>query len=143
MNRESQSKFVPGNKFGAKLVKIFPKFPRFIRRILMHKFQTDPLLKKRMFGTVGVTAVGMFAKDVNELGWMIHITPHTVSLGVGSIATKLEMENGEIVEHEKLAVTLAMDHAVIDGGPATRFLDDLYHMILFHCHDTDWCFKSL
>jgi len=122
------------------LVKNFTNFPRFIRKFLISLINDSPEKKKAMLGTVGVTSVGMFG---NELGYMIHITPHTMSLGLGSIGPRLRKRNGEIVEREMLGCTIAMDHAIIDGGPATRFFNDLYFMITRDCLDADWCFKSL
>ena len=133
-----------GSKGGKKLLKIVPKLPRFIRKMIIHKTFTDPFLKKKLLGTIGLTSVGMFGKDINQLGWMIHITPHTISVGVGSIEKKYEMtKEGKIKERESLAVTVAMDHAIIDGGPATRFFRDFYLMLRDNCLEADWCFKSL
>ncbi|QEE15659.1 2-oxo acid dehydrogenase subunit E2 [Promethearchaeum syntrophicum] len=133
-----------GNKGGKKLLKLVPKLPRFLRKIIIHKTFIDPFLKKKLLGTIGLSAVGMFGKDINQLGWMIHITPHTISVGVGSIEKKFEMQkDGNIKEREFLAVTIAMDHAIIDGGPATRFFRDFYLMLRDNCLEADWCFKSL
>lgn len=133
-----------GNKGGKKLLKMVPKLPRFIRKIIIHKTFTDPFLKKKLLGTIGLSAVGMFGKDINQLGWPIHITPHTISVGVGSIEKKYEIDKeGNITERESLAVTLAMDHSLIDGGPATRFLRDFYLTVRDGCIEADWCFKSL
>ncbi len=133
-----------GNKGGKKLVKMIPKLPRFIRKMIIHKIFTDPYLKKKYLGTIGVSSVGMFGKDINELGWMIHLTPHNASLGVGSKEIKYEMtKEGKIKEREFMAVTLAMDHALIDGGPAARFFREFYLIIRDGCIEADWCFKSL
>ncbi len=54
-----------------------------------------------------------------------------------------ELPSGEIVNHTWLNLTLAMDHAIIDGGPATRFFRDLRGFFETHCIDEPWCFKSL
>ena len=145
--RQGQKKKVElttGNKGGKKLIKIFPKLPRFIRKIIIHKIFTDPLLKKKILGTVGLTAAGMMAKDTDELGWAVYMTPHSCSLGIGSMAKEYKInKEGKVVERESLAVTLAFDHQVIDGGPAARFLQDLYHMVRKGCLEEGWCFKSL
>ncbi|QEE15658.1 2-oxo acid dehydrogenase subunit E2 [Promethearchaeum syntrophicum] len=133
-----------GNKGGKKLIKYFPKFPRFIRKIIIHKIFSTPLLKKKLLGTVGLTAAGMMAKTANQLGWMIHLTPHTFSLGIGAISRGYELDKeGKIVERERLAATIAFDHSVIDGAPASRFLEDMYFMIHSGCLEEEWCFKSL
>ncbi|MCF2141771.1 MAG: 2-oxo acid dehydrogenase subunit E2 [Candidatus Lokiarchaeota archaeon] len=124
----------------AKLLKILIKMPRFIRRMVIHKIFTDPMLKKQLLGTIGVTSVGMFGIG---MGKMIHITPHTLSMGVGGIEKMTYVLDDKVVIREFLGITLAMDHAIIDGGPATRFLHDLRYTIEYRCIDQDWCFKSL
>jgi len=145
--RKGQKKKVElttGNYGGKTLIKIFPKIPRFIRKIIIHKIFTDPLLKKKLLGTVGLTAAGMMAKDTNELGWAVYMTPHSCSLGIGTMAKEYKLnKEGKVVERESLAVTLAFDHAVIDGSPAARFLQDLYYTVREGCLEEDWCFKSL
>jgi len=145
--RQGQKKKVElttGNKGGKTLIKMFPKIPRFIRKIILHKIFTNPLLKKKLLGTVGLTAAGMMAKQTNELGWAVFMTPHSCSLGIGTMAKEYKMnKEGKVIERESLAVTLAFDHQVIDGGPSARFLQDLYYMVRKGCEDEDWCFKSL
>jgi len=133
-----------GNQSGKTLLKIFPKIPRFLRKIIIHNIFTNPLRKKKMLGTVGLTAAGMMAKETNELGWAIYMTPHSCSLGIGTMAKEYKMDKeGKVVERESLAVTLAFDHAVIDGGPSARFLQDLYYSVRKGCLEEEWCFKSL
>ena len=145
--RQGQKKKVElttGNKSGKTLLKIFPKLPRFIRKIIIHKIFSNPLRKKKMLGTVGLTAAGMMAKDTNELGWAVYMTPHSCSLGIGSMAKEYKIDkDGKVIERESLAVTLAFDHQVIDGGPAARFLQDIYYMLRKGCLEKEWCFKSL
>jgi pyruvate/2-oxoglutarate dehydrogenase complex dihydrolipoamide acyltransferase (E2) component len=51
--------------------------------------------------------------------------------------------NGEIKNRQMLGLTLALDHSIIDGGPAARFYHDLRQWLEHFCHDKDWCFKSL
>lgn len=123
-----------------KISKNVHKFPKFIRKIILNKLFSDPLFKKKAMGTVGVTAVGMFGSG---MGHMIHITPHTLSLGVGGIDTLPYNFRGEVVNRQLIGLTIAMDHAIIDGAPAARFFHDLRQMIMHFCHEADWCFKSL
>lgn len=123
-----------------KLAKNVHKFPKFIRKILLNKMFSDPIFKKKTMGTVGVTAVGMFGSG---MGHMIHLTPHTLSLGVGGIDNMPWNHKGEVVNREVVGLTIAMDHAIIDGAPAARFFHDLRQWIMYFCHDADWCFKSL
>ncbi|WP_371806038.1 2-oxo acid dehydrogenase subunit E2 [Candidatus Lokiarchaeum ossiferum] len=123
-----------------KISKNIHKFPKFIRKIILNFLFSSPTFKKNSMGTVGVTAVGMFGSG---LGHMIHLTPHTISLGVGGMDVLPFNVNGEIVNRDLIALTIAMDHAIIDGAPAARFFHDLRQMIMYFCHDAEWCFKSL
>ncbi len=147
--RTAQTKKVSisdSGKGAAKLLKMFPKFPRFLRRMIIHYIFTHPIIKKNLLGTIGVTAVGMMGKKGGRRGGnghMIHITPHTLSIGVGGIGNHPANIDGEIMNRTFLDITLAMDHAIIDGAPATRFLHDLRYGIEDMYQEEDWLFKSL
>ncbi|MHA1585220.1 MAG: 2-oxo acid dehydrogenase subunit E2, partial [Promethearchaeota archaeon] len=116
--------------------------PRFIRRIIIRRMFSHPMMKKKLMGTVGVTSVGMGTKGS---GFMIHITPHTASLGVGGIGTHVVMVDGNPVEHYFVSLTCAMNHQIVDGAPAARFMNQLRIMIEKGCleDNVDWCLKSI
>ena len=123
-----------------KVAKNVHKSPKFMRKLILNYMFKDPKFKKSAMGTVGVTAVGMFGSG---MGKMIHLTPHTLSLGVGGMESLPTNYIGEIVLRDQIGLTIAMDHAIIDGAPAARFFHDLRQMFMYFCHDADWCFKSL
>ena len=125
------------------LVKLFPKLPRFIRRFYIRIMINNPLIRKKRLGTVGMTAVGMLGLHEKGYGHGVFITPHTLGVAVAGIEKKPVVIDDEIVIREILAMTFAMDHSVIDGGPATRFGTEFLYMIEEGCIDEDWCFKSL
>ena len=148
--REAQTtkvvKVSNSGKGADKLMKFFPKMPRLIRRRIFRYIFRHPLLKKQLLGTVGCTAVGMMGKVGGRRGGnghMIHITPHTLSVGVGGIDIHPATINGQIISREWLDITIAMDHAIIDGGPATRFFHDFRYGLSDEYLDEDWCFLSL
>lgn len=139
-------KVTQSGKGANRLMKIFPKLPRFIRKLIIKYIFRHPMLKKNLLGTVGVTAVGMMGKMEGRRGGnghMIHITPHTLSVGVGGIGTHPATVDGEIINREFLDITIAMDHAIIDGAPATRFLHDLRYGLEDVYLDDPACFPSL
>lgn len=78
-----------------------------------------PRLQKRYGGTVGLTAVGMFAKGG---GWAIPFDYHTLDVALGGIAKKPGVVEGNIAIREYLCVTMSFDHDIIDGAPAARFV---------------------
>jgi pyruvate/2-oxoglutarate dehydrogenase complex dihydrolipoamide acyltransferase (E2) component len=59
-------------------------------------------------------------------GWGIPITSYTLALTVGGIATRPGYDaEGRIEPREYLSLTVSVDHDVVDGGPAARFVQRL------------------
>lgn len=102
------------------------RLPMAIRRLLWWMLRKHPPLLKRLGGTIGVTAVGMFA---NGAGWGIPVCPVPLLLTIGGIAEKPGVVDGRIVVREYLCLTISMDHDVIDGAPAARFVQRLKSLI--------------
>ena len=90
----------------------------------------EPQRRKRLTGTVAVTSIGMFGRGT---AWAIPLTGYSLCLTVGGIARKPGVvsdrpggvDGGARVERievrEMLALTISVDHDVIDGAPAARF----------------------
>ncbi len=105
-----------------------------IRRFLWAMFLSDPRRRKRLSGTVVVTAVGMFGTGT---GWGIPLTDYTLCLTVGGIARKPGIvayprpggRDERIEVREFLSLTISMDHDIIDGAPAARFAARLKELI--------------
>lgn len=74
-------------------------------------------------GTVQVTALGMFAVG----GGFAIAPPSLASLAVvvGGISNSLAEVDGHLATVELLDLTVTIDHNVVDGAPATRFVADL------------------
>lgn len=104
---------------GLSLVRVYEALPRFARRMLIRLAKRFPALWTQIGGTVAVTAVGMFAKDLG--GWGIPLTWNTLDVTVGSIARKPGLVDGQVAVREYLSITASFDHDVVDGAPAARF----------------------
>jgi len=97
--------------------------PGLLRRLFFRALRRSPALLKRTAGTVLVTAVGMFGTGT---GWAVGIVPlHTLCLTVGGIATQPGVIDGRIEPREVLALTVSIDHDIVDGAPAARFVSHL------------------
>lgn len=72
--------------------------------------------------TFSITNLGGY--DIEYFTPIIN-TPEVAILGVGSIQTELELVNGEIVEKQKLPLSLTYDHQLIDGVPAAEFMSKI------------------
>lgn len=99
------------------------RLPAFVGRWFWRALQRRPRLWRRLGGTVCVTSVGMFGAGA---GWGIPITSYTLMLTVGGIAARPGFgENGRIEPRELLSLTVSVDHDVVDGAPAARFVQRL------------------
>jgi pyruvate/2-oxoglutarate dehydrogenase complex dihydrolipoamide acyltransferase (E2) component len=77
-----------------------------------------PQMQKQSWGTVGITAVGMFGKGA---GWGIPTATPTLMITLGGIGEKPGVVDGQIAIREYLSLTISFDHDLIDGAPAARF----------------------
>lgn len=103
------------------------KLPRFIRIPLTRLFFKNPYAMKKYAGTTVITSVGMFGKSH---GWGVGFLPlHTTGLTVGGISSKPMLINGEWTNRDILCLTLAFDHDVVDGAPASRFAKELVTLL--------------
>ena len=82
---------------------------------------------RRRVGTVTVTAVGMFAG-----GGGFGISPMSLSsleVVVGGMSPRPRVVDGSVLVRDVLDLTLAIDHNVVDGAPATRFGGELRRLV--------------
>ncbi len=101
--------------------------PRPLRQLLFwRKLRKDPFFLKRHAGTVSVTSVGMF---VRRGGWPIPLSAYGLTVALGGIARKPGVFEDKVVVREYLSVTVALDHDVVDGAPAARFLARLAELV--------------
>ena len=105
-----------------KSLKLFMLLPQFIRLAIWRILLSDPHRVKRMMGTVIVTSIGTSAK-IN--GFAIPLSIHPACFAAGSIIPEPAVLDGKIVTREFLQMTILLDHDVIDGAPAARFVSRL------------------
>jgi pyruvate/2-oxoglutarate dehydrogenase complex dihydrolipoamide acyltransferase (E2) component len=102
---------------------------RFIPGFLLRTFirLADSNITMAMkYGKVAVTAVGMFSK---EAVWFIPHGTATVLITVGSISQKVIEIEGKPVTREHLCITASFDHDIVDGAPASRFMNQFISSI--------------
>jgi hypothetical protein len=118
---------VLGENKEAKQASTFAKMPGFIRRLVWWKVRNDPHFLKKMIGTACVSAVGMFGPHSG--GWALGPTVFPIALIIGGIARRPGVVEDRIEIREFVAVTLCVDHDVVDGGPAARFAARLIDLL--------------
>jgi pyruvate/2-oxoglutarate dehydrogenase complex dihydrolipoamide acyltransferase (E2) component len=102
--------------------------PAFVRRWLLRRLMGSARAVKRWSGTTLVTAVGKFATTG---GFVIPLTggPRATSFALGSVVRKPVVVDGEVVIRSMQSLTVVFDHALVDGGPAARFVRRLQERI--------------
>jgi len=77
-------------------------------------------------GTFTITNLGMF--DIDAFAPIINL-PEIAILGVGRIQDKPAVYNGEICIRKLMWMSLTFDHRLVDGGPASRFLQYIKQLV--------------
>ncbi|MBN1876194.1 MAG: 2-oxo acid dehydrogenase subunit E2 [Anaerolineae bacterium] len=77
-------------------------------------------------GTFTLTNLGMF--DIDAFTPIINL-PEIAILGVGRIKDRPTVYNGEICIRKLMWMSLTFDHRLVDGGPASRFLQYIKQII--------------
>ncbi len=104
----------------------FVSMPRPIRRLAWRAVMANPAWFKRLGGTVGLSSIGMFGPGG---GWGIPIALPTLMITVGGITTEPRLRDGTLEERELLSLTISVDHDIVDGAPAARFVRRLTELI--------------
>jgi len=123
---EEGSDFVLGKDKKNDPARIFAVLPQCIRLLAWRLLLSNPYRVKKIMGTVMVTSVGMMGK---ANGWIVPFSIHPVCMAIGSIETRPGVKGDSIDIREFLNVTILMDHDVIDGAPAARFVSRFSELI--------------
>lgn len=110
----------------SKFIDAFVRLPGFVRRMFLWALFKNPQFIKDYYGTVLVSSVGMFGAGS---GWGIPVPNHTLQITLGGMAEKPGVVNHRIEVREMLSVTISLDHDVVDGAPAARFMQRLKKLV--------------
>ena len=64
--------------------------------------------------------MGMFGR--NASGFAIHFPTRTIDLAIGTVTPKPRYIGDELQKREILNITFNIDHNIVDGAPAARFV---------------------
>lgn len=121
-----EDNIVIGQEYNKFFTKIFLSLPSVIRRLAWKLFLLKPYTAKKNMGSVMVTSVGMCGSFD---GWIIPTSIHPLCFAIGTIKEKPGIVNGKIVVREYLKMTALIDHDVMDGAQAARFLSRLDELL--------------
>ena len=120
---KNEGDYVLGEEQNTLAIRLFVRLPQWLRLILMRRLVLNhPQRVKDMMGTVMITTAGMIG---HTRGWIMPFGMHPLCLAFGSLNEQAAVYKGEIRKREILHLTVLIDHDVIDGVPAARFVDDL------------------
>lgn len=111
--------YVLDDSTGKGPIKFFTMLPQWLRLPVWKFILSNPYRVKNMMGTVLVTSVGM-AGSVK--GWAIPYSIHPICFVIGSIVKKPGVIRNKVEIREYLEMTVLIDHDVVDGIPAARFI---------------------
>ena len=81
----------------------------------------------RRLGVVGVTATGMFGRGAM---WALPLTWTTVGVTLGgTVPRPVDGAGGEVEWREHLCLNVSFNHEIVDGVPATRFLQTFCELL--------------
>jgi 2-oxoacid dehydrogenases acyltransferase (catalytic domain) len=94
---------------------------------MMYAVMARSVAVRQSIGTVAVTSVGMFLGG-GGFG-LAPMTLMTLEVVVGGMTQRPRVVNGHIGVRDVLDLAVALDHNVVDGAPATRFVAELRELI--------------
>lgn len=106
--------------------RLLANLPQWVRLWVWKILLSNPQWIKKMMGTVIITSIGMVG---NINGWAIPFSIHPVCFAIGSINQKPAVHHNQIVPREFLQMTILLDHDVIDGAPAVRFVSRMTELM--------------
>jgi pyruvate/2-oxoglutarate dehydrogenase complex dihydrolipoamide acyltransferase (E2) component len=95
-------------------------------------FAKNPHLTKERFGTTYVSSISGFS---NFSGFMIPYfagKTRPLAFAIGNVVKKPGVVGSEIKIREYLNITVAVNHDLVDGSPAARFINQLQQRIEGH-----------
>ncbi len=115
--------WVLGAARGAAGLRWFVRLPQWVRLWLMRALVLrDARRAHATMGSVMLTTAGMVG---HARGWIVPFSMHPLCLALGSVNQQAALHEGRVEPREVLHLTVLVDHDVVDGVPAARFVDDL------------------
>ncbi len=119
---ETEKDYTPTQKWYTRFNKLFFHLPQFLRLVIWRLILLTPASVQKNIGTAIVTNAGTIGKNP---GWIQSKTIHNMCFALGSIVKKTKFINGEAAQRDILHLTILVDHDVIDGLPAAKFITAL------------------
>lgn len=109
-----------------KSIKMYLQIPTFIRRFAFRLLDRSPKLMKKKAGTIMVTSANAGSSGML---WGVPVASHTLNITIGGIIKKPVKKDESIEEREFLCLTVSVDHDIVDGAPAARFIRQFLRLV--------------
>ena len=117
------------DKWALRWIKLTTIMPKWIYKIIVRHFERKPFKIKQRFGTTYVTSVSGFTDVSGFILPYIEGKNRPLAFAIGSLVKKPGIINSEITTREFLSMTVQINHDLVDGAPAARFINQLKHKI--------------
>ncbi len=111
-----------------RMMRLFSWMPRFVRLAVMRLLMRNAFTIKKMAGTTLVTSVGKFAA-IPGFVFTFATGPRAATFALGSVVDKPWINQGRVTVRSVLALSIIVNHDLVDGAPAARFARRLQQLI--------------
>jgi chloramphenicol O-acetyltransferase len=117
------------DKWARGWIKAASIMPKWLYKIITRYFSNNPLMVKARFGTTYVTSVSGFSDVSGFIVPFIAGKTRPLAFTIGSLTKKPGVVGSEIKIREYLSMTVSINHDLVDGAPAARFINRLKQRI--------------
>jgi pyruvate/2-oxoglutarate dehydrogenase complex dihydrolipoamide acyltransferase (E2) component len=94
--------------------------PKFLRRLVIKILLSNPFYIKKTIGTVGMTSLGEYVKELT--GYAIPFGDKTLNVAIGGMKETVRVIDGKTQNTKILYLTFKVNHEIVDGAPMARFI---------------------
>ena len=125
---ESSGELGEEDRWARSIMRAFRWLPAFLRVGLIRHIMRSAFRVKAQAGTTLVTSVGKFAA-VPGFSFTFSTGPRAAVFVVGSVVDKPWLHEAQLVPRSVLSLSVMVDHDLVDGAPAARFVHRLQELI--------------
>lgn len=121
------------DKWAQRWIKFASMCPKWLFKFIAKQFSKNPFRLKDGFGTTYVSSVGGFS---NVSGFVVPFFAgqyRPLAFAIGNTTRKPGVVGSEIKIREYLSLTVTINHDLVDGAPAARFINRLKQRIEGSC----------
>lgn len=117
------------DKWALRGVIIASVLPVWLFKYLIRRFSRNPLKVKERFGTTYVASITGFTNASGCLIPYFEGQNRPLAFAIGNVMKKPGIINSEIQIREYLSISIMINHDLVDGAPAARFVNRLKERI--------------